>query len=41
MPYFMAELEAGSGVFFKAYVMTETQIEIELRFPGMDVVFVH
>ncbi len=35
-PYFMAELEAGSGVYFKAYITTETQVEVELRFPGMD-----
>ncbi len=35
-PYFMTELEAGSGVYFKAYVIIETQAEVELRFPGMD-----
>ncbi len=34
-PYFMAELEAGSGVYFKAYVTSETHVEIELKFPGM------
>ncbi len=34
-PYFMTELEAGSGVYFKAYVTTETQVDVELRFPGM------
>ncbi|DBA94082.1 TPA: hypothetical protein ACH3X1_001728 [Trebouxia sp. C0004] len=33
-PYFMTELEAGSGVYFKAYVTTETQVEVELRFPA-------
>ncbi len=34
-PYFMAELEAGSGVYFKAYVTSETHVEVELKFPGM------
>jgi hypothetical protein len=34
-PYFITELEAGSGVYFKAYVTSETQIEVELKFPGM------
>lgn len=37
-PYFMTELEAGSGVYFKAYVTTETHVELEIRFPGTDAI---
>ncbi|KAL0048050.1 hypothetical protein WJX82_006572 [Trebouxia sp. C0006] len=28
------QLEAGSGVYFQAYVTSETQIEVELKFPA-------
>lgn len=33
-PYFMTEFEGGSGVYFKAYVTSETLVEIKLKFPG-------
>ena len=33
-PYFMTELEAGSGIYFMAYVVDQREIDITLRFPG-------
>lgn len=33
-PSFMTELEPGSGIYFKAFVTSENDDEVKLRFPG-------
>lgn len=33
-PSFMTELESGSGIYFKAFVTSENDDEVKLRFPG-------
>ena len=34
-PCFMTELEAGSGTYFRAYVIEQSENHIMLRFPGV------